>query len=167
MSPDTHGLRQLIFLLWCVWALYWVVSALRTKTTRRAEPVSSRLMHVLLLAAGGVLVAWQKLPWLTLRLWPDSLIACWIGVALLIAGIAFAVWARTHLGANWSGTVTVKENHELIRSGPYALVRHPIYTGLISGVLGTAIAGARCAPRSASSSSSSRSSTSRASRSAS
>jgi protein-S-isoprenylcysteine O-methyltransferase Ste14 len=60
--------------------------------------------------------------------------------ALLAAGLGFAVWARVHLGRNWSGTVSVKEDHELIRSGPYAYVRHPIYTGILAAVLGTAIA---------------------------
>ncbi len=58
----------------------------------------------------------------------------------MLAGLALAVWARVHLGGNWSGSVTVKEAHELIRSGPYAYVRHPIYTGLIAAVLGTALA---------------------------
>ena len=61
------------------------------------------------------------------------------GVALLAAGLAFAVWARVHLGRNWSGSVTVKAGHELIRTGPYGYVRHPIYTGLIAALLGTAI----------------------------
>ena len=56
------------------------------------------------------------------------------------AGIAFAVWARQYLGRNWSGTVTVKQDHELIRTGPYRLVRHPIYTGLLLAILGTAVA---------------------------
>ena len=59
---------------------------------------------------------------------------------MLAAGIAFAVWARHYLGRNWSGTVTVKQDHELIRSGPYRLVRHPIYTGLLLAILGTAVA---------------------------
>ena len=58
---------------------------------------------------------------------------------MTIAGVMFAIWARVALGRNWSGTVTVKQNHELIRTGPYALVRHPIYTGITFAVLGTAI----------------------------
>jgi protein-S-isoprenylcysteine O-methyltransferase Ste14 len=73
-------------------------------------------------------------------LWPPSFAAYWIGVALVIAGLAFAIWARVHLGGNWSGTVTIKQGHELIRSGPYAYVRHPIYTGLITALLGTTLA---------------------------
>jgi len=55
-------------------------------------------------------------------------------------GLALTVWARMHLGANWSGTVTVKQDHELVRSGPYAWVRHPIYTGLLLMLAGTALA---------------------------
>jgi protein-S-isoprenylcysteine O-methyltransferase Ste14 len=58
---------------------------------------------------------------------------------MTIAGVAFAIWARVTLGRNWSGTVTIKQDHELIRTGPYALVRHPIYTGIMFAVLGTAI----------------------------
>ena len=67
------------------------------------------------------------------------MIVYWLGLLMVIAGLAFAVWARAHLGRNWSGTVTVKENHELVRSGPYGIVRHPIYTGLLLAILGTAI----------------------------
>jgi protein-S-isoprenylcysteine O-methyltransferase Ste14 len=82
------------------------------------------------------------MPWPALmqRLWPRSLALYWLGVSLIAAGLAFAGWARVHLGRNWSGSVTVKEAHELIRSGPYGYVRHPIYTGLIAAVLGTVIA---------------------------
>jgi protein-S-isoprenylcysteine O-methyltransferase Ste14 len=76
---------------------------------------------------------------MNLRLWPRAAFGYWIGFAVLLAGVALAVWARVHLGRNWSGTVTVKQDHELIRSGPYGYVRHPIYTGLIAGLIGTAI----------------------------
>jgi len=94
------------------------------------------------LAIGGALLAWPDRPWRAMawRLWPPSSTAQGIGVALVIAGLAFTVWARVHLGGNWSGTVTVKQDHELIRSGPYARVRHPIYTGLIAALLGITIA---------------------------
>jgi protein-S-isoprenylcysteine O-methyltransferase Ste14 len=135
-------MNQLIWLVWSVWALFWIVSARRNKATQRRESPASRLAHVVPLTVGGVLIAWYDIPWavLTQRLWPRSLTTSWIGVVVLCAGLAFAVWARVHLGRNWSGTVSVKEGHELIRSGPYALVRHPIYTGIITAMLGTAIA---------------------------
>ncbi len=73
------------------------------------------------------------------RFLPDSVIYLWIGLAMTIIGVMFAIWARVKLGRNWSGIVTVKQNHELIRTGPYALVRHPIYTGIMLAVFGTAI----------------------------
>lgn len=133
--------RQVVGLLWFAWAVYWMTSSLRIKAAVRRESLVSRLAHVIPLVVGGVLIGWRDMPWrdLNLRLWPHSLLAYGIGLALLVAGLAFAVWARVHLGRNWSGSVTVKEGHELIRSGPYACVRHPIYTGLITAVLGTAI----------------------------
>jgi len=63
-----------------------------------------------------------------------------VGVALNFAGLLFTVWARVHLGRNWSGAVTLKQDHELITSGPYRIVRHPIYTGLLLAFAGLAVA---------------------------
>jgi protein-S-isoprenylcysteine O-methyltransferase Ste14 len=134
--------RQLIAWPWLAWAFYWALAALTTKRTRRRESFPARLAHVLPLVAGGVLLGGEDLPWgvLAMPLWPRSPLAFGAGVALLLAGLGLAVWARVVLGGNWSGSVTVKEAHELIRTGPYAFVRHPIYTGLIAAVLGTALA---------------------------
>ena len=135
------GMR-LILWLWWGWGLYWMLAAMGNKATRRHESLASRLAHLLPLALGAALIAWPQPRWSALawRLWPPSPPAYWIGVALVIAGLALAIWARVHLGTNWSGTVTIKQGHELIRSGPYAYVRHPIYTGLIAALLGTTVA---------------------------
>jgi protein-S-isoprenylcysteine O-methyltransferase Ste14 len=142
MHPDPLLARRLIVWLWGVWALYWAVAARNAKTTQRRESPRSRLAHVIPLLGGGALIAWHAAPCppLAARLWPRSFEVYCLGVALLTAGLAFAVWARVHLGRNWSGAVTIKEGHELIRSGPYALVRHPIYTGILAAVFGTTIA---------------------------
>jgi protein-S-isoprenylcysteine O-methyltransferase Ste14 len=141
MHRDAQLYWHLIGLLWCAWGLYWIVSALSTKATQRREPFGSRLAHLVPLAIGGVLIGGRQIPveWLAQRLWPRSLAACWLGVALVACGLAFSVWARVHLGRNWSGAVTVKQGHELVRSGPYAYARHPIYTGLLTALLGTVI----------------------------
>jgi protein-S-isoprenylcysteine O-methyltransferase Ste14 len=80
------------------------------------------------------------LPWLYHQLWPTGLLPFWLGAAITIAGLLFAVWARQYLGRNWSSSVTIKQGHELITTGPYAVVRHPIYTGILTGFLGVAIA---------------------------
>ncbi|HEV3182894.1 MAG TPA: isoprenylcysteine carboxylmethyltransferase family protein [Steroidobacteraceae bacterium] len=133
---------RLILWLWWGWGVFWMLSAMRNKATQRRESLASRLAHLLPLAIGGALLAWPDPPWTALawRLWPRSPTAYGIGVILVIAGLAFAIWARVHLGSNWSGTVSIKQGHELIRSGPYAYVRHPIYTGLITALLGTTVA---------------------------
>lgn len=139
-----HGplYRHLILWVWAAWALYWVVSAFGNKAARRREPLGSRIAYALPLVLGAALLAWRGAPWasmLSLRLWPRSILLYWVGLAVLVAGLGFSVWARVHLGRNWSGAVTVKEDHELIRSGPYGYVRHPIYTGILTGVIGTVI----------------------------
>jgi protein-S-isoprenylcysteine O-methyltransferase Ste14 len=145
MPHDPLFARRLILWVWAAWALYWLVSAIGNKATQRREPWSSRIAYILPLVVGGVLIAWRGVPWagvLSLRLWPRSLALYWVGLAVLVAGLGFAVWARVQLGRNWSGAVTVKEGHELIRTGPYACVRHPIYTGLLTAVIGTVICAA-------------------------
>jgi protein-S-isoprenylcysteine O-methyltransferase Ste14 len=73
------------------------------------------------------------------RFLPPAFDGYWLGVTLIVAGLAFSVWARRHLGRNWSGTVQVKQDHQLICTGPYRFVRHPIYTGILLAFLGTAI----------------------------
>ena len=73
-------------------------------------------------------------------LWGASTGAHWIGAAFVLAGLLFALWARMRLGRNWSAKVVLKKEHELVTQGPYAWVRHPIYTGVLLMVAGTAIA---------------------------
>lgn len=127
--------------LWLAWIAFWVISARSVKETERTESNSSRLGYTLLLIAGGILMAVPRLPSGVLggRFVPDTFATATVGVVLLAVGLAFSVWARVHLGANWSARVTIKRDHTLIRSGPYALVRHPIYTGLLVALTGTAI----------------------------
>ena len=134
--------RQLMLGLWLAWLLYWVSAAIGAKTTQRRESLLSRLSHVVPLLIGLTLIVWPRVPWgwWSLPLLPHRPLTYAVGLALVMLGLAFTVWARLHLGRNWSGTVTLKEGHELIRSGPYAHVRHPIYTGLLVALLGSAVA---------------------------
>ncbi len=129
-------------ILWLGWLAYWFVAARDVKATRRHEPRLTRMLHVALIVLAALLLAFRvkALPWLDERFLPPTMIAYWLGLVILAAGIAIAVSARRYLGRNWSGTVTVKHDHALIRSGPYRFVRHPIYTGLLLAILGTAIA---------------------------
>jgi protein-S-isoprenylcysteine O-methyltransferase Ste14 len=128
--------------VWILFFLYWQIKAVNTKITQRLEPAASRILRVFIFLIAIVLLSTTRipLPWLYLPLWPVGLWPFWLGAAVTIAGLLFAVWARVHLGRNWSRSVTIKQGHELITTGPYAVVRHPIYTGILTGLLGTAIA---------------------------
>jgi protein-S-isoprenylcysteine O-methyltransferase Ste14 len=129
--------------LWLVWIAYWRISAADVKPTQRHESPGSRAAHLLPLLAAAVLL-WIRGDagdgWLFQHFLQPSVMKFWIGTAITAAGLGFSAWARIHLGRNWSATVTVKQDHELIRTGPYAIVRHPIYTGVLLGFIGTALA---------------------------
>src|SRR5271154_7177731 len=128
--------------VWIFFFLYWQIKAANNKTTQRLEPAASRILRVFIFLIAIVILSATRipLPWLYHRLWMAGLWSFWMGAAITVAGLLFAVWARVHLGRNWSRSVTIKQGHELITTGPYAVVRHPIYTGILAGFLGMAIA---------------------------
>ncbi len=124
---------------WIAWVVFWAVMAFTTKRTiERSGVVGYRLVALILIAgwvsAGRLLHISSES-----QLWQTTLALGVVTDCIVVAGAAFTVWARITLGRNWSAEVTVKQDHELIESGPYALARHPIYTGLIFMGLGTAI----------------------------
>lgn len=138
---DFSSSREWIKALWMLFGLYWLVSALKRKKTKRRESWGQRLIYVLpLVGASWLLRPEAQYGWLGARFAPAGPITEWSGVLLTAAGVAIAIWARWHLGANWSGVVTLKEGHELIRTGPYRSIRHPIYTGILLALLGTIVA---------------------------
>jgi protein-S-isoprenylcysteine O-methyltransferase Ste14 len=129
-------------LAWIVFALYWIVSAFKLKAVKKRESTAERLQHLLPLAVAYILLltTGPDFGWLSKRFVPNLPLLNIFAVVLAFAGVGFAIWARWHLGSNWSGTVTLKANHELIRTGPYRSIRHPIYTGMLVAVIGTALA---------------------------
>lgn len=132
----------LFTVMWAAFLVYWQVMASGVKATQRLEPVGSRITRVILFCVALVLL-WSHsipVPWLYWHFMPMGFWPFWVGAAITAAGLLFAVWARITLGRNWSRSVTIKEDHELIVRGPYALARHPIYTGILTGFVGSAIA---------------------------
>jgi protein-S-isoprenylcysteine O-methyltransferase Ste14 len=135
----TEATGLFIVYCWAGWLLYWVAMAFRTKrTVERGGFIEYRIVGgiliLALLGAGRILhISTHSHAWRT------TLALGILTDLIVLAGVAFTVWARVTLGSNWSGEVTFKQDHELIESGPYALVRHPIYTGLLLMALGTAI----------------------------
>ena len=124
---------------WIAWVVYWAIMAVSTKRTiERGGFVGYRLVALVLvlglIGAGRLLHVSSHS-----QLWRTTLALGVVTDCIVLVGAAFTVWARITLGRNWSGEVTFKQDHELIESGPYALARHPIYTGLIVMALGTAI----------------------------
>ena len=129
---------------WGVLGAYWLISSRGIKTTGRRETVAVRfLKYRLPLLAAMALIGpghWYGEAWLHERFRPRAEAADWLGAAVLLGGVWLACWSRWILGRNWSLSVTLKHGHELIQRGPYRVVRHPIYTGLITAFAGTALA---------------------------
>jgi protein-S-isoprenylcysteine O-methyltransferase Ste14 len=126
---------------WTALAAYWLGEGVRAKRAETQESWSERLAHVLMMGAAFYLVAFYdarlgKLNWrfMAERRWVTDL-----GVTLTFAGVAFAMWARQHIGKYWSARVSIVSEHKLIRTGPYARLRHPIYTGILTALAGTAL----------------------------
>ena len=132
---------------WALWILFlasWYAAMLWTAKAVTREKAGRRILYLLAYALGFWLLFclpgwfrhgdpshWRP-PAFTLRLWREGLAAGWALVAAEVAAFAFAWWARIHLGRLWSGMITIREGHRVIDTGPYRLVRHPIYTGFIA-----------------------------------
>lgn len=127
--------------MWLVLAVVWVVMWLGMKKAKKREGWGQRMEHGLLVIAGFFLLSAQHLDWgrLSERVLPDVPAVCIAGLVVTALGMAIAIWARLSLGSNWSGMVTLKANHELVRTGLYRWIRHPIYTGILVGMLGSAM----------------------------
>jgi len=136
----TVALSSTIGLCWAVFILYWLISAPWAKVVAEKESIWSGLSHRIPLAGSYILLADFHLPApLNISVTPHARWTGAMGVVICVLGLLVTLWARWTLGGNWSSSVTFKQGHELIRTGPYRWVRHPIYTGLLVMALGTAL----------------------------
>ena len=131
----------LLQLLWEAWFVSWMLAAVWSRRTVERQPPLERLVHTAFWMSGALLlyVRWASLGPLLRPLYPHQIWIAWTGVVITFLGLAYTWWARLHLGSLWSGTVTLKSDHAIVRSGPYAITRHPIYTGLLVAIAATAV----------------------------
>lgn len=135
-------MRLLLLAMWVGWLAYWAVAARGNKATQWREPVRANWLHYALAWIGTIVLAVPQAAPAILRapFLPPGMIGAVVGLLLTALGLSLAIAARITLAGNWSAAVEIKEDHALIRSGPYRYVRHPIYSGLLLAVLGSAIA---------------------------
>jgi protein-S-isoprenylcysteine O-methyltransferase Ste14 len=139
LAPVLEIFESILFIIWAAFWSFWLILALKTRS-----PVKTRRSALFPLLPLLVVVLWilftNVFPGLLfIRIVPDNILIGLAGIALTLAGLGFAIWARLHLGTNWSGQPVIRVDHSLVRTGPYSIVRHPIYTGLLVAFAGTAL----------------------------
>ena len=124
---------------WWLFIIIWVISGLSVKPTKERQDWGGRLFTFAFVTVTFLLLA-GKVPWwgINERIWSSGQPLVFLAYGLTLAGLVTLVWSRLCLGTNWSATVTVREGHELVERGPYRFVRHPIYTGILLMIAGTA-----------------------------
>jgi protein-S-isoprenylcysteine O-methyltransferase Ste14 len=135
----------MIRIAWVITAIIWLFGMVFSKPRARTGSPWVRITYLVLAVTGGFCIGGKRLHWGSVggRFLPLSVNILFGAAVLTVIGCAVAIWARVVLGSNWSGAPDVKQGHILVQSGPYAFTRHPIYTGFIIAVLGTALAVSR------------------------
>jgi len=141
-KPELTMRPSLVFaIIWIGWIVSWSIAALwSAPTEKRAATPAAWVARVAIFAGAILLLHSTRRILHEPRLWHVGFGGAYALSAVALAGILFAWWARIHLGSLWSGAITRKQGHHVVETGPYALVRHPIYTGLIAAIFATAAA---------------------------
>jgi protein-S-isoprenylcysteine O-methyltransferase Ste14 len=128
-------------IIWIGWIISWLIASSWSARTEKRITTWETWLSRATVALGAILLFHSTRGLLgERRLWHVGFDGAYALAGVTLAGIVFAWWARVHLGALWSSTITRKEDHRVIDTGPYALVRHPIYTGLVAAIFATAAA---------------------------
>ena len=132
---------SLLAIIWLIWLASWVGASFWSGQTRKhVTVIKTSRYHALIVLGGIVFTPWTSRILGETPFWNPGETGVYVLTVVTLAGIAFTWWARIHLGRFWSNAITHKEGHKVIDTGPYGLVRHPIYTGLILGMIATGIA---------------------------
>lgn len=137
--------RQILGLLFVVFTAYWIGSwaydhlTSRAKAASRYGSLTSSASFILVFILAAILLILLPRVFIT-RLIPFYSYLAAFGILVAVSGVCFAIWARRHLGGNWSGRIMLKKGHTLVTTGPYSIVRHPIYTGIAGFALGGFVA---------------------------
>ena len=147
-AAQRYSLRQapemqpgfVLNLLWLLWLVSWLAASFWAKRPAKRPPVRDELVYRILTVVGAALIFWQvRRVDVAGQLWGTVPALGWVLLLLAFLGFAFAWWARIHLGTLWSSSVTRKDDHTVVDTGPYAIVRHPIYTGLLLALYATVL----------------------------
>ena len=133
------GPSEVLELIWIGWLISWIVASFWSSPMQKCVATSETRTYRTAIITGSILL----MPWTARmlgekRIWDVDYNGAYALAGIMLAGLSLTWWARLHLGRLWSSAITRKEGHRIIDTGPYALVRHPIYTGLIVGLVATA-----------------------------
>lgn len=138
--------NEIFELIWIAWLVSWVAASFWSRRIKKRDATCQTWTYRVAIIAGSILLApWTAQAFAEKPLWEVDYAGAYALAGVMLAGISLTWWARTHLGRLWSSAITLKEGHRVINTGPYAYVRHPIYTGLITALLATAAAEATVA----------------------